>query len=152
MGRSYRYQIADKDGNAPGGDCRTGGLEVRNDGCPEGMRIWPLGFDSGEDIPVGGTVTIEGEPQELFRGKAVAWPSANAEDFVIEEMKVGTQSQMLDDTPVPAQVFSEVSEHTCIQFDTSQPGIKHMFRVTNIGTTAQRARFAVFGYTQVVRG
>lgn len=116
-----------------------------DDTQPTKRRRYPLGFDSREDIGPGLGFPVEAWPQTLFRGERLVVPSAIAEDFVLNDIIVGKDSQKVAPDPLPAEVFTEVGVDVNLNLDTAQPGVIITLNVTNIDTDPHRFRAALIG-------
>lgn len=116
-----------------------------DDTQPTKRRRYPLGFDSRDDIGPGLGFPVEAWPQTLFRGERLVVPSAIAEDFVLNDIIVGKDSQKVAPDPLPAEVFTEVGVDVNLNLDTAQPGVIITLNVTNIDTDPHRFRAALIG-------
>jgi hypothetical protein len=84
-------------------------------------RRYPLGFVP-TDLAGGATQSIPSQPQNLYRAERLVIPSDIAFDIGITDIKVGNQSQFVQNVEVPAAVFSEVAIDTALHFDTAEVG------------------------------
>ncbi len=68
----------------------------------------PLGFES---LQIATTVDVvaTSKPQNVFRPTRLLVPSTLAPFFLIKNIRIGTDSQLVGTTPMPAQVYSELA-------------------------------------------
>lgn len=84
-------------------------------------RRYPLGF-LPTTVAGGATSNIPSAPQNLYRAERLVIPSDIGFDFGIVDIKVGNQSQFVQNVEVPAALFSEVAIDTAVYFDTAEVG------------------------------
>jgi hypothetical protein len=84
-------------------------------------RRYPLGFVP-TNITAGSTSSIPSSPQNLYRAERLVIPSDICFDLGITDIKVGNQSQFVQNVEVPAAIFSEVAIDTAVHFDTAEVG------------------------------
>lgn len=84
-------------------------------------RRYPLGFVP-TTITSGSTTSVPSSPQNLYRAERLVIPSDIAFDLGITDIKVGNQSQFVQNVEVPAAIFSEVAIDTAVHFDTAEVG------------------------------
>ncbi len=103
-------------------------------GPDPGCRDYVLPFDSGADIPAGTTgVEIQTSPQTPFVGKRLIIGSTIAPSFIIEDLKVGKNSQFSATGGVSAEAFSEVGVGVALMVDPAYPGLDITLVVSNVG-------------------
>jgi len=112
---------------------------------PTKSRVFPLGFESAEAIDAGDSVTITSRPQVLFRGERLVVPSDIAGDFVIDDVKVGKDSQFVAEGAIPARILQENAVDVGFQLDTAQISQDISISVTNIGGAPRTFRAALIG-------
>ena len=100
---------------------RRSGRKVVVRRSPSRERRYPLGF-TPTDIATTVTTTIAANPQSLYRPERLIVPSDIAGDIGIVDVKVGTQSQFVQNTEVPAAIFSEVAIDAYVHFDSAEVG------------------------------
>lgn len=88
---------------------------------PDRERRYPIGFVP-TSVAAGATTSIPAAPQNLFRVERLVVPSSIAADFGISDIKVGNQSQLVQNIEVPAELFSEVAIDTNVSFDSANIG------------------------------
>jgi hypothetical protein len=93
-------------------------------------RRYPLGFVP-TDVLTGQTLSIPAAPQNLFRPERLVIPSDIAFDFGVTDIKVGNTSQFVQNTEVPAVLFSEVAINTNVYFDSANIGNQVSVQVRN---------------------
>ena len=112
---------------------------------PTKSRIFPLGFESDGAVAPGVSVVIVSRPQVLFRGERLVVPSDFSGDFVIDDVKVGKDSQFVAEGAIPARVLQEDAVHVAFQLDTAQISQDVSISVTNISGAARTFRAALIG-------
>lgn len=120
------------------------GVILRNT-KPTSARIFPLGFLSDEAVPAGDSVVITTRPQVIYRGELVVIPSDIAGDFQIDDVKIGKDSQLVAEGPLPGRCLQEDSVNVPLQLDTAQIGIDISLAVTNIGGAPRTFRALMVG-------
>lgn len=93
-------------------------------------RRLPMGPDPVV-VPTGDTVTIQLQPQQLFRTERLVIPSEIAPFFRIDDIKIGNRSQLVTTGSLPATAFSEVSIDCYVEFDSADIGNLISLTVTN---------------------
>jgi hypothetical protein len=122
----------------------AGALIVRDD-PPTNARRFPLGFESSAPIAAGASVTITARPQTLFKGQRLVLPSDIAGDFVIDDLKVGKDSQFVAEGSIPGRVLQENATNVDFDLDTAQISQDISISVTNIGGAPRTFRAALWG-------
>jgi hypothetical protein len=113
---------------------------------PVKARDFPIGFMSAGDIvPNSPPVEIEVKPQALFKGRRLSVAHSIAKNFVIVDIKVGTNPQQGATGEMPAESFSSNAVDTRMQFDTASPGTTITIRVRNISSTPSPFMATLFG-------
>ena len=103
--------------------------EVRDDK----QEDFILGLGSTE-VQAGGTAIICVEPQMGFKPERLVIPSHVGVNFLIDDIKVGPNSQFLSRAAVPASVFCELASGNLdrlLRLDTCRPGRFISISVTN---------------------
>jgi hypothetical protein len=109
-------------------------------------RDWPIGFVSAGDIAANSPpVEIEVKPQSLFKGRRLSVATSIAKNFVIVDIKVGTNPQQGATGEMPAESFASTAIDTRMQFDTAAPGTTITIRVRNISNTPSPFMATLFG-------
>jgi hypothetical protein len=112
---------------------------------PTRSRIFPLGFESDGTVAPGVSVVIVSRPQVLFRGERLVIPSDIAGDFVLDDVKVGKDSQFVAEGAIPGRVLQEDAIDVAFQLDTAQISQDVSISVTNISGAARTFRAALIG-------
>ena len=111
---------------------------------PTKARTYAMGFQSLA-IAAGGTVNIIERPQVPFRPERLIVPSTFAPFFVINDIKVGKNSQFANSTPVPAVMFQEDATNTPLGLDTAQVSQDVALIVQNISGAPADFRAGIIG-------
>jgi hypothetical protein len=99
----------------------------------------------GVSVGAGVTTTITYETQELFRPERYVVSGSIAEDFVIEDILVGTRSQFAATGECPAEIFRPDAVGVEVHFETANVGNKIKVTVTNTSAGALTFRAAFIG-------
>jgi hypothetical protein len=97
----------------------SGGPRAVDLGAPKKMRQMPLGFPE-TDIAASGTATVSATTQVIFRGRRLIIPADIAASLMVTDLKVGKNSQLPSEDPLPGQVFSEDAVGVDLSLDTAQ--------------------------------
>lgn len=106
---------------------------------PTQVREFVIGFGPTV-ILANSTAIFQAQPQLIFRGSRLIVPSALANNFSINDIRVGKDSQAVSANPIPAAAFSELAVGVNLGLDTATPGIIITISVSN--TTAAQQTFA----------
>lgn len=114
---------------------------------PNRYREYPLGFATpvGTPVPAGATTSVPSQPQVVFRGVRIVVQSTIAPFFLINDIKVGKNSQLVSSNPIPADVFISTSVGVSLQMDTAQPGMTISIEVFNTDVAAHPFNAALIG-------
>lgn len=112
---------------------------------PTEMRGFPLGVDSVTTIAAAATSNVTTVPQVPFRVERLVVPTAIASAFVINDIKVGKNSQLVNASALPAQMFTETAVGVRLKGDTCQVGGTIAINVTNEGLNALRFLAGIIG-------
>jgi hypothetical protein len=112
---------------------------------PTKAREYPLGFVSAAAVAAGASVDIIAQPQVVFRGERLIVPSDIAGGFVIDDIKVGKNSQFASSGAVPARTFDEQGVGVRLRLDTAQISQQIVLSVTNIGGAPAIFRATLIG-------
>ena len=97
-----------------------------------------LGFTSGVAVPHGATAIITNRPQVAMQGKRLIVPSNVAPHFIINDLKVGKDSQFTASGPVPAVTFQENAVGVALYIDPALIAQDISLNVTNIAEHFER--------------
>ena len=106
-------------GAMPIGRLPYGGTPSLESQKPRNVRQYPLGFVQLA-VPASATSIVTSRPQVLFRGYRVIVPSTIATNFVITDIRVGKNSQLVQATELPASIFQENAFDIALTMDTAQ--------------------------------
>lgn len=112
---------------------------------PTHSRVFPLGFESATTIAGGASATITSRPQVIFKGQRLVVPSDVAGTFVLDDVKVGKDSQFVAEGSIPARVLQENAVDVAFELDTAQISQDISISVTNIGGAPATFRAALIG-------
>jgi hypothetical protein len=114
---------------------------------PTKSREFPIGFDSGAAplIAAGAAATLTQRPQIVFRGERIVIPAAVAAFFVLTDVRVGKNSQLVSAGNIPAATFAETAFGVRLKMDTCQISQDLILQVVNIDVAAHRFLAAVIG-------
>jgi len=112
---------------------------------PTKARVFPLGFISDGPVPPSGSVTIISRPQVVYRGDRLVVPSDIAGEFQIDDVKVGKDSQLVAEGPLPARCLQENAVAVSFQMDTAQISQDISISVTNTSGAARIFRAMIVG-------
>jgi len=101
------------------------------DTVPNKSRRWPFGFPAMPAAPAGGTIVTSAQPQCLFRGERLVFPSDIAGGLDITDLKVGKTSQFAVQNPIPARAYSEMAWGVDLYLDTADVSMFVTLNVTN---------------------
>jgi hypothetical protein len=111
---------------------------------PTQIREFVIGFGP---TPINGNMTaiFQAQPQLIFRGSRLIVPSALANNFSINDIRVGKDSQAVSANPIPAAAFSELAVGVNLGLDTATPGIIITISVSNTIVMLQTFAAALIG-------
>lgn len=112
---------------------------------PTRVREYVQGFDSLTAIPAAGVQTITQRPQIPFRPERLVVPSDIAGMFLLQDVKVGKNSQFASTQAVPARVFDEKAVGVRLGLDTAQISQDLVLVPINFSAGAQRFFAAMIG-------
>lgn len=115
---------------------RAAGGAVVADQAPTKARNLPLGFDSVTDVTKATSARITSRPQVTFRPDRLVVAAAIAEFFLIDDLKIGKNSQLISGDSIPAEAFSNLSVDVGMKMDTANIGIDIVLTVSNIDADA----------------
>ena len=110
----------------------------------EQPREYALGFGSTA-VPGKSSANIGVQPQVIFRPERLVIPASIAEDFLITDIKVGKNSQLVSTGAIPASAFTSRSEATRMKMDTAQISMFVTISVTNISKKMKFFQAVLFG-------
>ena len=117
-------------------------------GCQEPAgetgREYALGFGSTL-VRAKSSANINVQPQVVFRPERLVIPASIAEHFLITDIKIGKNSQLVSAGAIPASAFTNRSEPSRMKMDTAQIS---MFVTVSVTNTSEKDRFfqcVIFG-------
>lgn len=112
---------------------------------PTRAREIVMGIDSVATIAAAATAIVQGQPQIVFRPDRIVIPATIAGSFLINDLKVGKNSQFVNGTAVPAEAFTQGAFGVRLKMDTLQISQTVAFTVTNVSLGALRFNAALIG-------
>jgi hypothetical protein len=112
--------------------------------APRNAREYALGLGS---TSVGGnsSANINVQPQVIFRPERLVVPSNIAVDFLITDIKVGKNSQLVSTGALPAVMFTEQAFGVRLKMDTAQISMFVTVSVTNQNPQARNFQGGLVG-------
>jgi hypothetical protein len=111
---------------------------------PSKWREAVIGFPL-TTIAAGATVDIPVQPQVIFRGERLTIPSDIAGQIIVQDLKVGKDSQFASVGGVPGRAFDERATGGRLRMDTAQISQQVVLRITNIGGAPVAFNAAITG-------
>jgi hypothetical protein len=148
-------------GAAPAQPSSGGGPGVAYGGQPvvqerqlRDTRALALGFYQ-PGIAVVSNMNVTSRPQVLFRGERLVIPDSpaypgqvnatQADSFLINDIKIGNKSQLVEATSLPARAFAENAVGVRLSLDTASIAQDVVIAVSNVDITAATFRAVLFG-------
>lgn len=113
--------------------------------APTKSREYVIGFDTVTTVAAAGTQNVTAQPQVVFRPERLVVSGAIAASFLINDFKVGKNSQLAASGAVPADAFGPNAFGVRLKCDTAQISNTLTLNVTNISGGALRFTAALFG-------
>lgn len=111
---------------------------------PTERRQLMLGFDSVTDVAAGTTVNVPTTVQDVFRGNRLVIPGSIAQAFIINDIRIGTKSQLSSVLGMPAEAFVPEALSP-IRLDTAQIGQQITINLTNRSAGPMRFLATLYG-------
>lgn len=111
---------------------------------PTQVREFIIGFGP-TPVNANSTATFQAQPQLVFRGSRLIIPSTLANNFVVNDIRVGKDSQAVSANAIPAAAFSELGVGVALGLDTATPGILITLLVSNTTGGNQTFSAALIG-------
>ena len=108
-----------------------------------------LGMVSAGAVAVGASALIQAQPQRDFRVERITIPSSIASSFLLDDAKVGQNSQFIAAGSLPGETFTEVAIDNYVHFDTANLGNLIFLAVTNVGIAPVVFRATLLGTSLV---
>lgn len=112
---------------------------------PTKGREYVMGLDSVANVAAGATAIITTRPQVVFRPDRLVVPASIAPSFLINDLRVGKNSQFVSATAVPAETFTQGAFGVRLKMDTAQISQDIILSVTNISAGALRFLASMIG-------
>jgi hypothetical protein len=139
-------------GGGPG--VAYGGQPVVQERQLRDTRALALGFFQ-PGIGLGTNFNVTSRPQVLFRGERLVIPDSpaypgqtgatQADSFLINDIKIGNKSQLVEATSLPARAFAENAVGVRLSLDTASIAQDVVVAVSNVDITAATFRAVLFG-------
>ena len=111
---------------------------------PRSSREYVIGLGSTA-LPGLSSANIAVQPQVIFRPERIVIPSNLAADFLITDIKVGKNSQLVSPGAIPAVVFVENAFGVRLKMDTAQIAQFVTLTITNQNGAARNFQGAIIG-------
>ena len=111
---------------------------------PRSAREYALGLGS-TSVTGSSSANINVQPQVIFRPERLVVPSNLAVDFLITDIKVGKNSQLVSTGALPAVMFTEVAFGVRLKMDTCQIAMFVTVSVTNQNPAARNFQGGIVG-------
>ena len=111
---------------------------------PRSSREYALGLGS-TSVSGSSSANINVQPQVIFRPERLVIPSNLAVDFLITDIKVGKNSQLVSTGALPAVMFTEVAFGVRLKMDTCQISMFVTISVTNQNPAARNLQGGIVG-------
>jgi hypothetical protein len=111
---------------------------------PRNAREYALGLGS-TSVSGNSSANINVQPQVIFRPERLVVPSNLAMDFLITDIKVGKNSQLVSTGALPAVMFTENAFGVRLKMDTAQISMFVTVSVTNQNPAARNFQGGLVG-------
>jgi hypothetical protein len=111
---------------------------------PRNAREYALGLGS-TSVLGNSSANINVQPQVIFRPERLVVPSNLAVDFLITDIKVGKNSQLVSTGALPAVMFTEQAFGVRLKMDTAQISMFVTVSVTNQNVQARNFQGGLVG-------
>jgi hypothetical protein len=111
---------------------------------PRSSREYALGLGS-TSVAGNSSANINVQPQVIFRPERLVVPSNIAVDFLITDIKVGKNSQLVSTGALPAVMFTENAFGVRLKMDTAQISMFVTISVTNQNPSARNFQGGLVG-------
>lgn len=112
--------------------------------APRSSREYALGLGS-TSVAGNSSANINVQPQVIFRPERLVVPSNIAVDFLITDIKVGKNSQLVSTGALPAVMFTENAFGVRLKMDTAQISMFVTISVTNQNAAARNFQGGLVG-------
>ncbi len=111
---------------------------------PRNSREYALGLGS-TSVSGNSSANINVQPQVIFRPERLVVPSNLAVDFLITDIKVGKNSQLVSTGALPAVMFTETAFGIRLKMDTCQIAMFVTVSITNQNPAARNFQGGIVG-------
>jgi hypothetical protein len=108
-------------------------------------RRFPFGLQADGVTPAGAPGNVTRRPQTPIKVQRLVIPSTIAPAFVITDVKVGKDSQLVGSDPIPAITFAENAVAVELTGDTANVGHDVTIAFANISGAPQQFRAVIIG-------
>lgn len=123
----------------------AGQCNISAQSCGPSGRLLLIGFDSVAAVAAGASAIITQRPQVLFQPSRVVIPSTLGGFFIVNDLKIGKNSQFTASGSVSALTFSELAVGVALAMDAAQIAQDIVISVTNIDVAAHRFLATMIG-------
>ena len=123
----------------------SGQCNISAQACGPSGRLLLIGFDSVAAVAAGASAIITQRPQVLFQPSRVVIPSTLGGFFIINDLKIGKNSQFTASGSVSALTFSELAVGVALAMDAAQIAQDIVISVTNIDAAPHRFLATMIG-------
>jgi hypothetical protein len=96
-------------------------------------------------VPANTTTSVQAQPQVIFRPERIVIGGAIASSFLVNDFKVGKNSQFAASGAIPGDAFSPTAIGARMKCDTAQVSNNISLNVSNVSGGGLRFNAAVFG-------
>ena len=111
----------------------------------KGKRESVIGFGPAL-IPAGESVIYSVSPSSEFDGERLIVPSSLANNFIVDDIAVGGESQALSANGIPAAAFSELAVGVNLGLKTAKKDTALKLKISNSSKESQTFSAALIGY------
>lgn len=108
-------------------------------------RTLALGFDSVATVAAAASAIITQRPQVRMQPSRIVIPSAIGGFFLLNDIKIGKNSQLTASSTLPASMFSETGVGVALAMDAADIAQDIVLSVTNIDAAAHRFNAGMIG-------
>lgn len=108
-------------------------------------RQYPLGFPTTAIAASVAGTTVTATTQVLFRGRRLIIPSKIANQILVNDLRIGKNSQLPSTGPVPGRAFTEKAVGVDLALDTAQVSQNISLNVDNTSAAALTFNAALLG-------
>src|SRR3990172_7675820 len=121
-----------------------GGQQLRTR-APSKGREYVMGFDTVATVAAAATALVTTRPQVIFRPDRLVIPPSLPPSLLVNDLRVGKNSQFVSSVAVPAEAFTQGAFGVRLKLDTAQISQDITISVTNTSAGALRFTAALIG-------